>query len=251
MAPDVEIALRLQGIDQRISALSKEISALPKYIADIERKLGVHERRLDVDRAALSANQKERKRLEGEIQTSEAKISKLRGQMLEAKNNDQYRAFQNEIEFCEREIRSAEDRILDLMAEGESLDKNVKTAEGTLKEERVVVEAEKARTQKRTAEDRQMVAQLEGQRKQEIGAMSPQMAATYERIRKARGIVVSEAQDGRCAQCHLGLRPQLFQELKRAEKPTFCENCGRILRWNPPRSAEDIAGVNALSDVNR
>ena len=39
--------------------------------------------------------------------------------MLGAKTNEQYRAFQNEIGFCEQAIRKAEDRILDLMAEGE------------------------------------------------------------------------------------------------------------------------------------
>jgi len=52
--------------------------------------------------------------------------------MLAAKNNDQYKAFQNEIEFCESEVRKHEDRILELMGESEPLDKNVKTAEKAL-----------------------------------------------------------------------------------------------------------------------
>jgi len=46
----------------------------------------------------------------------EQKISKLKGQMVEAKTNEQYRAFQSEIDFCQAEIRKLEDRILDLMA---------------------------------------------------------------------------------------------------------------------------------------
>ena len=78
MLPDVEVAVRLQAIDLRISDLQKEIAALPKYVAEIEKKLSAHERRLEKDRAALAANQKERKRLDGEIQIFEAKITKLR-----------------------------------------------------------------------------------------------------------------------------------------------------------------------------
>src|SRR5271169_4771654 len=135
MLPDIASAVRLQELDARLSELSKEIASLPKPIAEIETKLEAHQRKLDADRAALSANQKDRKKLEGDNQIQEQKISKLKDQMLQAKTNDQYKAFQHEIEFCESEIRRAEDRILDLMSESEALDKNVKAAEAALKAE--------------------------------------------------------------------------------------------------------------------
>src|SRR5712692_6504257 len=143
MLPDLKLAVRLQDVDNRIAELTREISALPKHIAEIEKKLEAHERKLEADRAALAANQKDRKRLEGEIQIEQQKISKLKDQMLEAKTNEQYRAFQHEIEYCEKETRKAEDRILDLMAESEPLDANVKKAEGALKQEKAQVEGEK------------------------------------------------------------------------------------------------------------
>jgi hypothetical protein len=248
MLSDVEVAVRLQVIDLRIHDLQKEIAALPKHIAEIEKKLNYHERRLDMDRAALSANQKDRKNLEGEIQTAQGKISKLKNQTLEAKTNDQYRAFQQEIEYCEREIRTYEDKILELMGASEPLEKNVKAAEAALKDERNQVEAEKAKAEKRTGEDRKVVAELLQQRNEALATMSKPAASNYERIRKLRaGIAVSEAVDGRCAQCHISLRPQFMQELKRGEKIMFCESCARILYWNPPKSAADLAGTTALS----
>ena len=105
MLPDLNLAIRLQEIDNRLAELTREIAALPVHIAEIEKKLVSHERKLEADRAALSANQKERKKCEGDIQMQEQKISKLKDQMLQAKTNDQYRAFQNEIDFCQNEIR--------------------------------------------------------------------------------------------------------------------------------------------------
>ena len=111
MLPDIKHAIRLQILDDRAAALAKEIAALPKHIAEIEKKLEGHQRRLDADRAAMAANQKERKRLEGEMQAQDQKISKLKNQMMEAKTNDQYHAFQHEINFCQQEIRRFEDRI--------------------------------------------------------------------------------------------------------------------------------------------
>src|SRR6266478_10017621 len=121
MLPDIKFAVRLQDIDNRVAEVTREVLSLPKHIAEIEKKLESHERKLEADRAALGANQKDRKKLEGDIQIQEQKISKLKDQMLQAKTNDQYQAFQHEIGFCQAEIRRAEDRILDLMAESEGL----------------------------------------------------------------------------------------------------------------------------------
>src|ERR1035441_3117858 len=115
MLLDLKLVVRLQEIDNRLAELSKEISALPKHISEIEKKLVAHERKLDADRAALAANQKERKKCETDIQAQDQKISKLKDQTLSAKTNEQYRVFQNEIEYCQKEIRRLEDRILQLI----------------------------------------------------------------------------------------------------------------------------------------
>src|SRR2546428_11934644 len=122
MHPDNHLVIQLQSLDQQITVLEKEVAALPKHIAVIEKTLESHQRRLEADRAALTANQKDRKKLEGDIQMHEQKISKLKDQMLGAKTNEQYKAFQHEIEYLEKEIRTAEDRILELMSESEPLD---------------------------------------------------------------------------------------------------------------------------------
>jgi predicted nucleic acid-binding Zn-ribbon protein len=243
MLPDLQWAIRLQELDNRAMELTREISSLPKHVAEIEKKLESHERKLEADRAALSANQKDRKKMEGEIQLQEQKISKLRGQMTDAKTNDQYRAFQNEIDFCEKEIRKAEDRILELMGESEPLDKNVKTAEDALKEEKVQVDAEKQQATGRTAVDKQALAQLQQERSQIVSRLDAKLYREYERIRKGRkGVAVAEALDGRCSACHIVMRLQLFQDLKKGERMVFCESCSRILYYNPPVAVEDLAG---------
>src|ERR1700691_4692074 len=153
MLSDLKLVIRLQEIDNRLADLAREIATLPKHIAVIEKKLTSHERKLEADRAALSANQKERKKCESDIQVQEQKISKLRDQTLQAKTNEQYRAFQTEVEFCQKEIRKCEDRILELMGEAEPLDRNVKEAEGALKTEKAHVDAEKQAARERTAVD--------------------------------------------------------------------------------------------------
>ena len=239
MTPDLQAVLKLQTLDARAAALQKEIESLPKQVAEIERKLDVHTRKLDVDKGVLANNLKERKSKEDDIKIQEQKISKLRDQMLQAKTNEQYRAFQNEITYCETEIRKAEDRILELMGDAEPLEKNVKLAEAALKEEKIKVDAEKDRAAKRTAEDKTFLSEALEERKNVAAAVAAQTLGHYERIRKRyHGAAVADATDGRCSACQMKLRPQYFQELRHAEKIFFCESCGRILIYNPPVNLE-------------
>jgi hypothetical protein len=246
MFPDLKLAVRLQEIDNRLVVLAREIATLPKHIADIEKKLGSHERKLEADRAALAANQKERKQSESEIQTQEQKISKLKDQMLQAKTNEQYRAFQNEIEFCQKEIRRFEDRILELMTESEPLDKNVKAAETALKVEKAEVDVEKQQARERTALDERASQELQAERASIAGSMSRTVYDRYERTRKARkGLAMAEVLDGRCSACNLTLRLQFFQDLKRSTEVMSCENCQRILYYNPPVKMDDLTSTGS------
>jgi predicted nucleic acid-binding Zn-ribbon protein len=240
MHPDTHLVIQLQSFDQRISAVEKEVAALPKHIAVIEKALESHLRRLEADKAALSANQKDRKKMEGDIQMHEQKISKLKDQMLSVKTNEQYRAFQNEIDFIQKEIRKAEDRILELMAEAELLEGNVKTAEAALKEEKKQVEAEKTRARERTAVDQAQLEELRAQREKAAAKLPPPALTTYDRVRKKwHGSVVGEAIGGRCSACQIVIRPQYMQELKRGDQMMMCESCGRFLYYNPPVNVED------------
>jgi uncharacterized protein len=246
MLPDINRAIRLQILDDRAAQLTKEIAALPRHIAEIEKKLETHQRQLDHHRAGVAANQKDRKRLEGEIQANDQKISKLKTQMMDAKTNDQYRAFQHEIDFCQQEIRRHEDRILELMTESEPLEKAAKTAETALAAEKKQVEGEKTTARERTAVDQKEIDGIILERKQILQGMTPKIASEYERIRKGRsGVAIAEVVAGRCSKCNMLLRPQFLQELKRQDAVMVCESCKRMLYWNPPQSFEDQSAAGA------
>ena len=229
MLQDLALALRLQALDRKIVSLENEIATLPKHIAEIEKRLESHTRRLEMDRAALTANQRDRTKLEGDIQVHQQNVSKLKDQMLGAKTNEQYKAFQHEIAYIEAEIRKAEDKILDLMEQSEPVDRNVKLVEGELKKEQQDVEAEKKRARERTAIDQKELAEEHRERKNIADALNPGFYSEYERIRKeTRNSPIADATEGRCSACQIALRPQFFQPAV-----MFCESCGRILTYNP------------------
>jgi uncharacterized protein len=252
MNHDIEKALHLQRIDMQRSDLEKEIAALPKHIAVIEQQLGSHQRQLDADHATLAANQKDRRAQDADIQTHQQKISKLREQMMTAKNNEQYRAFQHEITFCEESISKCEDRILVLMEQTEQLEANVKTAEAALAKEKVHVDGEKDATRKRTAADQAKLKELLAERNQVQAALPAGVYTAYERIRRRTPIVVAAAYGGRCGACQLELRPQMMQEIRKGDGIYYCENCRRMLYYNVPVAFDPATGPGpAAADGKR
>lgn len=242
MNADLRNVLRLQDVDVQIAGLKDEIARLPKQIAEIERQLEGHIRQLEKDKAALAQNQKSRKQFDLDIQTHQQKISKLRDQMLQAKTNEQYRAFQNEIAYAEGEIRKCEDRILDLMSEAEALETNVKKAEAALTEEKKSVEAEKARAKQRTEVDRKALAEATAQRAQLAESLPRNTYALYDRLRlKSRnGIAITEVKNGVCLACRMALRPQVVMELRKGDSIQQCENCRTLIYVEePPQNVEE------------
>ena len=245
MLQDLALALRLQALDRKIASIESEIATLPKHIAEIEKKLESHTRRLEADRSALAANQRDRKKLEGDIQVHEQKMSKLRDQMAGAKTNEQYKAFQNEIAYASGEIRKAEDRILDFMEQSEPLDINLKAAETSLKEEQKHVESEKKIARERTAIDQAELTRQQTDRKAIVSEMPQAFYTEYERVRKkTKNTPIADATDGRCSLCYIALRPQFFQDLRRGDKVMFCESCGRILTYNPVIDVESDTAIS-------
>ena len=66
--------------------------------------------------------------------------------------------------------------------------------------------------------------------------MSPAAYAAYERIRRKRGgVAVAAVVEGLCTVCHMVLRPQFYQDVRRNEEVLYCESCGRILYYSPAR----------------
>ena len=72
-------------------------------------------------------------------------------------------------------------------------------------------------------------------RAQIAAQVSAPVLALFERVSKHRkGLAMSEARDGLCTQCHVRLRPQVYNELRRNESVMQCESCSRILYFIAP-----------------
>ena len=233
MLPDIENLLKLQDADKEIRRLQEEIAELPKRVAAIEQKLAGTKAQLERAQASVKADEAARRKHETSIQDQRGKISKYRDQSLAVKTNDQYKALLHEIQFAEKEIGAAEDKILELMLNTDAREKEVKLAQAELKAETAEIEKEKVDAHQRTAEDQKQLTAWHAQRDQLRGGIDADLLRHYERVSKFRGTGISEAFDHKCMTCQVMLRPQTYNEVRTGQHAVVCDSCQRILYFNP------------------
>src|SRR5712671_6437227 len=230
MNVDLKNLIRLQRIDLSILEIQERIDVFPAISKALDEKLSSANSALEGAREKLKNDQAARKKLEGEVTAFEAKISKYREQMLSVQTNEEYKAFQKEIEHAQTGIRGVEDGILTFMMAAESVAADLKAAEARLKQDQQLVNQERKALEAENQKDVSAIEAYMAERKQIEPTISSDLLTRYERVRKFRGgIGVAPAKDYMCDACKVRLRPQVFQEIRKNDQIIACEACQRVL----------------------
>jgi predicted nucleic acid-binding Zn-ribbon protein len=236
--PDLQHLIRLQQLDTDIDAARRRIIEIPAAQAALAARLEQATAAVDAVKTRLAESQAERKKIESEVAAIQARLSKYKGQLLDLKTNKEYQTMQHEIATAEEAIRSHEDRVLERMEEAENLARDLKAADAQLKTQQAAVAAERtaldaeAASLERTADE--TAARRAGVAKQ----LSPEALRLFEHVsRQRKGLAVAEARDGSCSVCHVRMRPQMYNEVRRGESLIQCESCLRILYAVAPPAA--------------
>jgi predicted nucleic acid-binding Zn-ribbon protein len=230
MNADLKHLIRIQSIDISILEIQERIDVFPGISKALDEKLSSAQAALEAAREKSKSDLTSRKKLEGEVSALEAKISKYREQMLAVKTNEEYKAFQKEIEHAQEGIRGVEDKILHLMMAAEDVQAEIKAAEVRLKEDQQLVHQERKKLEAENQKDVSALGSYLDERKTIEPAISSDVLTRYERVRKFRGgIGVASAKDYMCDACKVRLRPQVFQEVRKNDQLIACEACQRVL----------------------
>ncbi len=230
MAHPLEALLVLQEKDRKIAKLQREIRDIPARKADIEKQLEGAKTRLTQGREALKKITADLKQLEIEAGTHGDKITKYKQQQMEAKNNDQYRAFLQEIAAAEKLIAGLEDREIVLMEQAEASKKVIAEREAELKEEEGGVAEEKEMLNERLSEVQEDLNAMIADRGRITSTVNPSLLLKYERLFKNKGdFAVVQVEKDHCSGCHMRLPPQVTNDALNPEKLVICNFCGRML----------------------
>ena len=234
MNADLERVIALQKIDSTAQDAERRLAEEPERLKAMDLKLQAARDAVHAAKTRLADNQAARRMIEKDVAVHQGRLSKFREQAMAVKTNQEYHAIQHEIAFAQTEIKTLEDRILELMVEADELTAAVKRAEADVASDQKAVEADKKSLATEQIELKTMLERLRGERAQIIAVIDAAVLGLFERVsRRGHGIAVAQARDGICTICHVRLRPQVFNTVRRNDEIVQCDTCHRILYFVP------------------
>jgi predicted nucleic acid-binding Zn-ribbon protein len=235
---DLQHLIQLQELELTAERVRRRIEALPGVQTALDARLADKTASVSAIKERIARNQAARREIEKDLAVVQTRLSKYKDQLMEVKTNKEYQAMQTEIGVAEQNVRSQEDRLLERMEETETLAAELKAAESALKADQADVARERENLEaERTTLDRDL-ERASAERTRVASALPPGALATFEQLaRHRKGLALSEARDGHCTQCHVRLRPQVFNDVRRNDSLIQCENCSRILYFVPATTA--------------
>jgi len=236
MSPELERLIQLQHLESTMAEARARIAAHPQRLADADARLDEAQRLVDEASQRLKDSQDARRSLEKDAAVFQGRLTKFKDQLSSVKTNREYTAMQHEIETAQKDLGAAEEKVLERMMESDQLTADIKKAETERAARRKAIEAEKAEMNEDLQAATRQLTEKTAARDALVKAMPAQTVALFDQVARVRkGVALSAATlDGLCSQCHVRLRPPVFQQVRMNDHIVQCDSCQRIMYYVPP-----------------
>jgi predicted nucleic acid-binding Zn-ribbon protein len=230
MNADLTRLIRLQQLESAADEARKKIADHPARTQALDARLQAAREVVADIKARLTAAADKRRAEEKEVAGVQTRLAKYKDQLLEVKTNREYTAMLHEIETAQNDIRTREDRILEVMMESDELNAAIKKSDAELKAAEKEIAAERATLETEMTRLQAEIDKTTAEREKLVADIDRRVLSIFETTAKGRkGVAVAEAKDGLCTICHVRLRPQVFNEVRKNESIIQCDSCRRIL----------------------
>jgi uncharacterized protein len=230
--PAVTQLLIIQDRDRKLRQLKTELKHAPLERKSLEAKLAGTSAALDAAKLKAKEIEVKRKDLENQVHSLNERIQKYEHQKLGTKKNDEYQAYDHQIETLKKDIAALEDRELELMEAAESQKPLIAAAEKEASATKAMVERQMADLDAKIKAIEGQQVEVQSDRAKLAEAVDEDLLDTYQRLfDKKDGIAVAALANDICQGCHVKAQTHIIHAVKAGKEVTTCLNCGRILYY--------------------
>lgn len=176
-------------------------------------------------------------RLELELKTRDAEVSKLRAALNTAKSNKEYAAVLTQLNTTRADNSKLETQILELMKAVEADEAECETIRKQIESQKQQLEQTRKATDASAAEHEAEIAKIQAEWNEVAKAIPPEPLKVFKRVAETydgEAVAQVEEQEGRnaaysCGGCFMGITTESVNLLMTRDDLIRCPNCTRIL----------------------
>ena len=227
---DIQFLIQIVKKDMEIKERKRLLGSIPPRIKAIERELRKMDEDLNETKQVFEKLEAEKRHIDQDLKAHQGELAKKKEEQRLVKDNKTFRAVNAEIEYTNKKIDQAEERMLVILEEGEARRKEIKILTDRINNDRskLVAEKEKLEQEMNAAEDSLKI--FEDEKLRILPHISEVIRRLYSRILAAKGDSgVANLVSDICQGCYSRVPPQKAHEVRMNDQILKCEVCGRIL----------------------
>jgi predicted nucleic acid-binding Zn-ribbon protein len=223
---------RLQTLERQIEEAQKEKETYPLTLERLEGLLKAQEEKKEEEKTRIEELERERIKLEGELEMETERVKRSQLKLLEIKTNKEYQALLKEIEMGKEHNSQREEEIIRMLDEIDRLKADHASTVERAHSEREEIEQEQTRVREQMVIVEQHMTQWHHNREEIVEELDPELVKRYTTLKERRnGIAVVLVRNEGCQGCFVNIPPQLYNEVQKNKEIIVCPNCQRILYW--------------------
>jgi hypothetical protein len=244
LSENIRRLVQLQEIAFEIKEIRDLGARTPERLAALDDAFRQKVEEIGAARLTHEALVAERQRLVRQREETQLRQQQAQQKLMQVSNTREYSAALNEIDSNKSALAGIEDKLVEIDLQLEELSGPAAEADERIAAARTEHDAEKARMEEAAARSGERLAMLEAEREQLKVGIPRDFIARFDTIFNARGgVAVARIVSNACGACHVRLRPQIINLVKRGEELSFCESCRRILYFAETEGEPGGAGA--------
>lgn len=231
MKEQLDLLWRLQEVEMAIVEAQRSFEEYPQKRQKLEKALEQKDQEVLRTQKEIEELEKKRRRMEKDLEELRERLKKSKIRLLEVKNNKEYEAVLNEIEWAKSAISDLEEQILVVMEDLEKRQSEFPSLKERVRKEKEQISAQIKGLEEEQKELQKKVVQWQRERVEVLKVADPEALRLYESLKKRRGIAIALVKQEVCQGCFMRIPPQLYNEILKNEKIYTCPNCQRILYY--------------------